>query len=61
MNLSDVLEKGEVTMRRENNKFTITFAGKYDYGIFTSETFEGKTLKEAYEKLVRSDRLKSIK
>lgn len=46
-------------MSKEKNKFFVTFKGKYDYGVFTSETFEGNTLREAYEKLLKSKWIKS--
>ena len=60
MNLSDVLQQGHLTMRKENNRFIIIFTATHEYGTDTTYTFEGDTLKEAYEKLVKSDRLKSI-
>jgi len=43
---------------KESDKFIITFSGNYDYGIFTSQNFEGDTLKDAYEKLVEAMKLK---
>jgi hypothetical protein len=59
MKLADVLEQGTVTMKKEGDKYIITFTGSYDYGIFSSKNFEADTLKGAYEQLVESFKLKS--
>jgi hypothetical protein len=59
MNLTDVLEQGTVTMKKEGDKYIVTFTGNYDYGIFSSKNFEANTLKGAYDQLVESLKLKS--
>ncbi len=51
MYLTDAVTKGEIVMKVEGKRYVIKFTPYNGYGNILHENFEGRSLKEAYQKL----------